>query len=69
MTDVNDIYVHLIRDGEGEEIAEEILRKNAASHWHASRLDNCRYKQTKGSGGKMICFAIDCVREKFKEKE
>jgi hypothetical protein len=33
MTDASDIYIRLIRDGEGEEIAEEILRKLSAMHF------------------------------------
>lgn len=39
MTDVNDIYVRLIRDGEGEEIAEEILRKLSATEGWFTRIE------------------------------
>lgn len=40
MTDVNDIYVRLIRDGEGEEIAEGILLKLRATKGWFTRIEN-----------------------------
>lgn len=39
MTDANDIYIRLIRDGEGEEIAEEILRKLSATEGWFTRIE------------------------------
>ena len=39
MTDVSDIYIRLIRDGEGEEIAEEILRKLSATERWFTRIE------------------------------
>lgn len=40
MTDVNDIYIRLIRDGEGEEIAEGILLKLRATKGWFTRIEN-----------------------------
>ena len=39
MTETNDLYIRLVRDGEGEEIAEEILRKLRATEGWFTRIE------------------------------